>query len=316
MKKIIKPFAVFALIFFIGFIFLISLGLFAPKEGSEFMFFSEYTLNAFILTMMILLLGYALVSYLEIGFGLFGNINQKEIHSNYSFKSKMESIQKTLENIKKDSLPKEAINKFARNVLNNEAVSIVEERIKREFRSEIIKERNYELIQEELNELEKNVALYINKLSRGSSINLVIGVLTTFIAIVGLSVFMFENQIDFENTNKLLSHYIPRLSIVIFIEIFSFFFLKLYRNNLEDVKYFENERTNINSKKAALKFAYLTENTEVINEILLDLSKTERNFKLEKDETTVTLEKVRLENTQSSTNLQTLMSLLKLKDKE
>jgi hypothetical protein len=90
----------------------------------------------------------------------------------------------------------------------------------------------------------------------------------------------------------------PRLSIAIFIEVFSFFFLKLYKNNLEDVKYFHNERTNIDSKIIALKASMLLEKEDVLNDIIKSFSTVERNFILKKDESTISIERIKLDNEQ------------------
>jgi hypothetical protein len=121
--------------------------------------------------------------------------------------------------------------------------------------------------------------------------------------------------LNFDDTKDVLAHYIPRISIAIFIEVFSFFFLKLYKANLSDIKYFENERTNINSKKLALMFAYLTDNKDSTKEILTVMANTERNFKLKKDESTTSLEKLRIEKSENENLINSLLGILKLKEK-
>ena len=69
-------------------------------------------------------------------------------------------------------------------------------------------------------------------LSRRGNLNLVIGTLTT-LAAVGLLIYMVmghDNKID--SITNLFSYYVPRISTVVFIEIFGFFFLRLYKSGL------------------------------------------------------------------------------------
>jgi hypothetical protein len=136
-------------------------------------------------------------------------------------------------------------------------------------------------------------------LRRSANLNLVIGTLTTFLAISGLGFEVFKASMDFTDTVELLSHYIPRLSLVIFIEIFAFFFLKLYKANLNEIKYFNNEKTNIDFKIISLKTAIYEENQDLIKLTIEELIKTERNFKLDKNQSTVELEIRKNENTNS-----------------
>lgn len=188
-------------------------------------------------------------------------------------------------------------------------------RIRNEYGDEIVKQGNINKINEELNSLERNISMYIDKLGRGSSINLVIGASTTITAVVILSYFVFEKQVDYTNTTDVLAHYIPRISIAIFVEIFSFFFLNLYKANLSDIKYFENERTNLNSKKLALKFAYIIDDKDSITSILFEFARTERNLRFLRDENNVNFEKLKTEGDDTSDIISIVKSIIKLKEK-
>ncbi|MRG49024.1 hypothetical protein GFS24_28200 [Chitinophaga sp. SYP-B3965] len=133
----------------------------------------------------------------------------------------------------------------------------------------------------------------LSRLRRSANLNLVIGTLSTAIAIISLTYEVFLNEVKYSDTVSLLSHYIPRISLVVFIEIFAFFFLKLYRANLQEIKYFNNEKTNIDFKLISLKTALYQEDQAMITLCLTELIKTERNFVLRKDESTVELEKMK-----------------------
>jgi len=105
-------------------------------------------------------------------------------------------------------------------------------------------------------DVNSRVSDQIFSLNKRGNINLIIGVMTTIAAIF---VLFFMLSFDKENVKTwpdLASHYIPRLSIAIFIEIFAFFFLRLYRQGLEEVKYYQNQLTIIQSKQAAFEAAY------------------------------------------------------------
>ena len=103
-----------------------------------------------------------------------------------------------------------------------------------------------------------------------------------------------------ESNSKFLKNLIlpilPRILLVVFVEVFAYFFLRLYRNGLSEIKYFQNELTNIESKLTAIEFAYVTKNDDALKYAIEGLSKTERNFVLEKGQTTVELERARSES--------------------
>ncbi|MBI5525005.1 MAG: hypothetical protein HY897_01580 [Deltaproteobacteria bacterium] len=50
-----------------------------------------------------------------------------------------------------------------------------------------------------------------------------------------------------------LSHYVPRITTVTFIEVFAFFFLKLYRASLIEIKFYQNELTSLAATGAKFK---------------------------------------------------------------
>ena len=78
---------------------------------------------------------------------------------------------------------------------------------------------------------------------------------------------------------------VPRILLIIFVELFAYFFLRLYRDGLSEIKYFQNELTNIESKLVSVEFAYITNQTDALKSALEALSSTERNFILEKNQT-------------------------------
>ncbi|MBI5528074.1 MAG: hypothetical protein HY897_17215 [Deltaproteobacteria bacterium] len=92
----------------------------------------------------------------------------------------------------------------------------------------------------------------IAALSRRGNLNLTIGVITTGFALGLLAYMIFDDSRTSDTLSGALSHYVPRVTTVTFIEVFSFFFLKLYRASLMEIKFYQNELTSLASLQIAL----------------------------------------------------------------
>lgn len=122
--------------------------------------------------------------------------------------------------------------------------------------------------------------------------NLGLGMLFSIVGVVILAGLVFYGT-HAAATDKVefLLWFIPRLSIVIFIQVFAYFFLGLYRGNLVDIKYFNNELTNMEYKRMGAEVALLegTSDNPLVPQLALELLKVERNFVLKKGETAADL---------------------------
>ena len=141
--------------------------------------------------------------------------------------------------------------------------------------------------------------------------NLLIGIGTTVLAAFGLVYIVFASHEPITDSTALAAYYLPRLSFVIFVEVFAYFFLRLYKGNIDDVKYYQNELTNIEAKVLALRSALVAGNPALIKNVSETLAKTERNNVLKKGESTVELERVKLDNTQAGTSITKILEMLK-----
>lgn len=186
----------------------------------------------------------------------------------------------------------EMINSIIDNTLTEEFIS---NKINNAFREQAIENSRIRQFYKDFENLSYRVDSELSRLRRSANLNLVIGTLTTTMAIIALGYEVFKTDLNFNDTVALLSHYVPRLSLVIFIEIFAFFFLKLYKANLQDIKYYNNEKTNIDFKIISLKTAINIDDKDLLKLAIEELIKTERNFKLGKGESTVEIEKLRNE---------------------
>jgi hypothetical protein len=151
---------------------------------------------------------------------------------------------------------------------------------------------------------------HIQSLIKNRDVNLIIGLVITAISIALLLIFFIFNY-DLKQNDDLVFYYASRFTVVVSIEIFSLFFLKLYSTNLFEIKYFQNELSNVESKIIALKTAMLVEQPELIAEVVKELVKTERNYILRKDETTVDLERTKLEKEDNKHLLDSLLQTIK-----
>lgn len=153
-------------------------------------------------------------------------------------------------------------------------------------------------------------------LGRRGNLNLSIGIITTISGLFLLGSFVIGNSLipsrgGSTTLETFLIEFIPRLSLVLLIEIFAYFFLSLYKSNLREIKYFQNEVTSIEGKFMALRLAAQSDSPDHLTSAIDSLAKTERNFILSKDQTTVDLERAKIEQAQSSDLTAKLTDLLR-----
>ncbi|WP_146136273.1 hypothetical protein [Pseudomonas simiae] len=158
------------------------------------------------------------------------------------------------------------------------------------------------------------IKMEIDALARRGNFNLIAGVGVAMIGIGTLSSFIFPESIGFLNflTSYNPEHtlkspesqldqslkYATRTALIISIEILAFFFLRIYKSNLEGMKYFQNELTNLESKYISLITSAHLERPDTTHKVLLNFVETERNHILEKGQSTTELKKIELEKNQ------------------
>lgn len=102
---------------------------------------------------------------------------------------------------------------------------------------------------------QRRLQIELASLSRRSNLNLVIGVITTAIAVGLLTYMVLGSSINFDSLTSVLAHYLPRLALVVFIEIFSFFFLRLYRATLAEMRTYQTDLTALTIQFVAVQAA-------------------------------------------------------------
>jgi hypothetical protein len=136
----------------------------------------------------------------------------------------------------------------------------------------------------------------ILNLGRRANVNLVMGVAITLIGLIILGYFvLYAAHPIFSDRFEALIYFGTRLTLVVFIEVFAYFFLRLYRYSLFEIKYFQNESTNARFRIIALEACIQNGSKTVVERICMELAKTERNFILKKGETTLSLRQDEIE---------------------
>ena len=153
-------------------------------------------------------------------------------------------------------------------------------------------------------------------LSKRGNLNLSIGIATTLAGLLLLGMFVLQEPAAPMDPAVFAMGFLPRLSLVILIEVFAYFFLRLYKTTLIEIKYFQNEVTSMEAKFLALTVATKTGDTSHLARVVDHWAQIERNFILSKDQTTLDLERSKLEVQERSDVLGKLADLLRRKEAE
>ena len=114
----------------------------------------------------------------------------------------------------------------------------------------------------------------INRIRSNSSLNMWIGVIAS-ISAIGLLVSTIQEH------EKDLIILIPRATVSILIEAFAFFFFNQYRKQQEEIKYWNNEKTNLDLKIFALSLAIDDEEIgtkDYMRDLITTLIQSNRNI--------------------------------------
>lgn len=127
-----------------------------------------------------------------------------------------------------------------------------------------------------------------------------------------LGYFVVDVQ-KYNNIEEMFINTFPKTIFVLLIEVFAYFFLKLYKQNLDDIKYYQNELTNIEVKNLAIQISKQSNNHKLLTLCVEEFLSTERNFILEKDQSTIEIEKERISSNNTNNTLQVVKDIFKNK---
>ena len=169
-----------------------------------------------------------------------------------------------------------------------------------------------ETLDEQFHNTRRRLNQEVQDLAKRGNLNLILGIMTTIAGLGVLSYAVF-NPPSTMAVPELLSYFVPRVSLVFLIEVFAYFFLVLYKQSLGEIKYFQNEITNIEAKHSALQVMLRADDSVLRSKIVESLAATERNFILTKDQTTVDLERERMSRSTYTSITNALSDILKKK---
>lgn len=187
------------------------------------------------------------------------------------------------------------------------------ETIVAEMRKQAAREAEARSIDAKADQMEQRIARQILDLAKRGNVNLVLGMCTTLLGLCFLGYSLLTSRTT--ATTDLLIHFIPRFSFALLIEVFAYFFLQLYKQSLGEIKYFQNELTNVESRSLAAQIARHANDTDLMRKIALNLASTERNFVLERGQSTVDLERERISQAANEKLLDALSATLRTKKK-
>jgi len=189
----------------------------------------------------------------------------------------------------------------------NELLSDIEKKIEKRNKYD----KNAELLERHFANTTGRLREELFSLTKRSNLNLAIGIVTTLVGLSLLGMFVMDSTLDFETASDFAESFVPRLSLVVLIEIFAYFFLRLYKDTLTEIKYFQNEITNLEAKHLATEIALENKIEAGILQSIEGLLATERNHVLNKGQTTVEIEKARTEQQLTESVLSKVTGLLK-----
>ncbi|MAT16791.1 MAG: hypothetical protein CMJ46_16150 [Planctomyces sp.] len=125
-----------------------------------------------------------------------------------------------------------------------------------------------------------------------AKVNISLGFVVSATGMICLIVLMFLSNSEPSEVER-VSTYLTRGSFIVFTQVFGFFFLRMYKASLDEIKYFQNEITNLAMQYTALTIAEETGDSEILHDVIMVFAEAERNFKLRSGESTVDLERAK-----------------------
>jgi uncharacterized membrane-anchored protein YhcB (DUF1043 family) len=212
----------------------------------------------------------------------------------------VKNLHKEVIQLKKDISPiteeeKEGLIASIKSDITTSATGGVLDEMREKLKSDLENNRNRSLLAKHFDNTTSRLREELYSLTKRSNLNLALGIVTTLVGLSLLGMFVLQAPLQFDTTIDFAESFLPRLSLVILIEIFAYFFLRLYKDTLAEIKYFQNEITNIEAKHLATEIAIENKVEGGVLQIIEGLLATERNHILNKGQTTVEIEKARTE---------------------
>lgn len=157
-----------------------------------------------------------------------------------------------------------------------------------------------------------------NRLNKQAIINLF---LCFFIAFVLMTVITYTSIFSTELNNTgsfevFIVRYLPRIVAVIGLLTMFLYFTRLYKANILDVKYYQNELTNIEVMQVAWQTAIVNNDKDALTKLMTEFSIIDRNKIISKEQTSIEIERIKLENELNKDYLSKVYELLSISRKQ
>lgn len=162
------------------------------------------------------------------------------------------------------------------------------------LKAEKEKDKRERVLRAELDGTVLRLETAIDELNQRANLNLVFGIVIS-LAGVGILLYLVITSPSEDTWLDFAKIYVPRLTVVVLIELFAYFFLKLYKASISETRYFHNEITNVAARRTALMTGLTTDDQGSVRQAISELLKTERNGTLTKSQTTVELAKAKMD---------------------
>lgn len=229
---------------------------------------------------------------------------EKQLHD-------MRMLIASLQNKEAGSISQEDKEKITQNIqtkLESEALADYVDGIK-----QLIKSQTEEkILDHQFKAITARLETEATNLAKRGNLNLFLGMCTTLLGLGALAYSVYHSPLT-QSPQELIVYFIPRISLVLLIEVFAYFFLSLYKQSLGEIKYFQNEITNIQAKQLAVSLTTPRGDNTLISKVADSLATTERNFILTKDQTTLELERERINSQTNSSIINNLKEILTTK---
>lgn len=146
----------------------------------------------------------------------------------------------------------------------------VADRVRGSLASEVVEWERVEQVRKTIALASSRLSLEMELLRSRASSNLAFGSIATAFAI-GLLAYMAFSVNTSTSLTEMATMQLPKLSLAIFIEVFAFFFLKLYKANLAEIRLYHLDLSQLASLGAAVELAWAADETNALGSFARDL---------------------------------------------
>jgi hypothetical protein len=199
------------------------------------------------------------------------------------FIERFNSFERAAKNLE-DGIPKEIVDSLVDEIKKVSAAGISSELADRIGKSSVF-DRYIGQIRLICRSAISSIEEEIDSLNARSNLQIASGATISVIGFLVLGYFIYsaEDAIRAQNLNlTTMSYVILRAGLILLIELFALFFLRMYRYSIFEIKYFQNEISNIYMKSIAVEMAFSSGDEKLLSQLSKELISAERNVIMRK----------------------------------